>query len=267
MRNFKFTQVILFLMTILMIATPGFASLRDAYVGDLLVVAWLEDQMVKVALANDSFSRKTITIASAGWDQRRQPYFFERTIVVPARTVVIEGFRLSSNWRGEPLEVEVSAWERRAVVEVQTSEVFKPRSYVVRAQEELDVQVDLGFLLNDLGTPRLIVDEQYRGWAKGEAGPIQVKSVEGGFKRGQLRNSIEFVNPTMLLSLRAPAPRGESTVISFNLYKQQEGGHWNYYRDEVPGPTILVYSRNLQLRDNSHLSQPPSPSWDWRYNY
>lgn len=266
MRKANLTHLILIFLTILVVTTPGLAALREAYVGDVLVVAWLDDQVMKVALANDSMSRKSITLASAGRDQRWQPYFYERTVVVPARTVVVEAFRLSSNWRGEPLEIEATAWERRAVIEVQTSEIFKPKSYVVRAQEEVEVEVDLGFILEGHGPLRLTVDEYYRGWGTAESGRIQVMSVEGGFRQGRLRNSIEFVNPHMILSMRAPNPRGDSTVFTFSLYQQREGGHWNYHQDEVQGPTILVYSRNLQLRDNSHLSEPPSPSWEWRYN-
>lgn len=258
-------RVLLFVVLVgALTVTPSYANLRDAFVGDVLVVAWVEDQTVKVALANDSFSRKSITIASAERDYRWQPYFLERTIVVPARTVVIESFRLNSNWQGGPLKVELSAWERSTVLEAQTSEIFKPRSYVVRAQEELEIQVDLSFLLEGSHALQLTVDDQYRGWAGGESGSIQIKSVEGGFKRGQYRNTVEFVSPSMLLSLRSPIPRGESTVISFNLYKQRDGMGWNYYKEEVPGPTILVYNRNLQLRDNSHLAQPPT--WEWRYN-
>lgn len=253
-------------LVVLLVVTPSYANLRDAFVGDVLVVAWLEDQTIKVALANDSFSRKSITISSAELDYRWQPYFPDRTIVVPARTVVIEGFRLNSNWEGGPVKVELSAWERKAVITAQTSEVFKPSSYVVRAQEDLDIRVDLSFLLEGSNALQLTVDEHYRGWAGGESGPIQIKLVEGGFKRGQYRNTVEFISPSMQLSLRSPIPRGESTVISFNVYKQREGAGWNYYREEVTGPTILVYNRGLQLRDNSHLAQPPSPSWDWRYN-
>lgn len=266
MRKANLAHLIVILLTLLL-ATPSWAALRDAYVGDVLVVAWLEDRTVKVALANDSLSRKSITLASPGWGQPWQPYFFERTIVVPARTVVVEAFTLNSSWQGEPLEVEATAWERRAVIEVQTSEIFKPKSYVVRAQEEVEVEVDLGFLLEGPGPLRLTVDEYYRGWGNTEPGRIQVKAVEGGFKQGPLRNSIEFVNPHVILSMWAPTPRGDSTVFSFSLYQQREGGYWDYFQDEVQGPTILVYSRNLQIRDNSHLSQPPSPSWDWRYNY
>lgn len=254
------------IVVVILAATPSYANLRDAFVGDVLVVAWLEDQTVKVALANDTYSRKTITISSAERDYRWQPYFSERTIVIPAQTVVIEGFRLNSNWQGAPLKVEVSAWERRAVVAVQTPEIFRPGSFVVRAQEDLLVQVDLSFLLEGSSALRLTVDDLYRGWAAGESGPIQIKSVEGGFKRGQYGNSVQFVSPTMLLYLRSPAPRGDVTVINFSMYKQYESSNWSGYKEEVAGPTIMVYNRNLQLRDNSHLAEPPGPTWEWRYN-
>ena len=101
---------------VVLLASPAAAAMRDGWLGDMAVVAWLEDSTVKVALANGGTSRLTVTLTSEGWDQRWRPFFLDRTLVVPARTVVIEAFNLNSTWRGEPVAVKVSAWDREAVV-------------------------------------------------------------------------------------------------------------------------------------------------------
>ncbi|HHT90334.1 MAG: hypothetical protein QM451_12540 [Bacillota bacterium] len=250
--------ILLFLVT----ASPSMAALRDGYVGDVAVVAWLEGDTVKVALANESSTRKSITIASEGWDQRWRPFFLDRTVVLPARTVLIEAFTLSSTWRGEALAVKASTWDRKAVVEVQTQEIFKPGAYVVPANTEVEIRVDLGFFMADQEKPYLMVDEHFSGLRPDERGQITVRAVEGGLTYSSSRKRVERIEPYMILSMWSPRPRTEVTVLTFSLYKYGESARWNYYQDEVPGPTILVYGRNLALQDNSHLSQRPTPSWN-----
>jgi len=249
-------------LLVLVVSSPSFAQLRDGYLGDVAVVAWLDGDSVKVALANESNSRKSITIASEGWDQRWRPFFLDRTVVVPARTVLIESFNLSSTWRGEPLAVEASTWDRTTVVEVQTQEIFSPSSYVVRSGAEVNVRVDLAFFAADTQNSYLMVDDYYRGITPEDTGPIQIRRVDGGFKHSPEKRRIEKIEPYMLLSMWAPQPRGDATVFSFSVFKYSDDAYWNYYQDEVPGPTILVYGRNLSLQDNSHLYQPPTPSWN-----
>jgi hypothetical protein len=252
----------LVMFVVLVVSSPSFAALRDGYLGDVAVVTWLEGDTVKVALANESTTRKSVTISSEGWDQRWRPFFLDRTIVVPARTVLIEAFNLNSSWRGEPLSIKASTWDRTAVVEVQTQDIFRPTSYVVRSQEEVGVRVDLGFFAADRDNPYLMVDEYFRGVSAEDIGRIQVRMVEGGFKYAPDMRRIEKIEPYMMLSMFAPRPRKDATVFTFSVYKYRDDAYWNYYQDEIPGPTILVYSRNLTLQDNSHLYQSPTPAWD-----
>ncbi|HBG10620.1 MAG: hypothetical protein ACOX46_10315 [Limnochordia bacterium] len=251
------------ILVVLLLASPAAAAMRDGWVGDVAVVAWLEGEVVKVALANGGSSRVTLTLASDGWDQGWRPFFLDRTIVVPARTVVIEAFDLSSSWRGEPIAVRVSAWDREAVVAVQTSEIFSPAAYVVRAQEGVRVFVDLAFLVRDLDTAHLVVDEVYRGFGQGDVGEIAVEAVEGGFYFSPARRQVEWMDPYMILSMRAPKPQRGVTTFSFNVYKVQTDA-FSYHEEEITGPSILVYDRNLAYQDNSHLSPPPTPPWNWR---
>lgn len=92
------------ILLVVLASAPGLAALRDGYLGDVAVIAWLEGNVVKVALANESTTRKSVTIASEGWDQSWRPFFLDRTVVLPARTVLIEAFNLTSAWRGEPCQ-------------------------------------------------------------------------------------------------------------------------------------------------------------------
>lgn len=261
-RSLQFLTVTLFV--VLVVAGPAAAATRDGWLGDVAVVAWLEDETLKVALANGGSSRMTVTLASEGWDQRWRPFFLDRTIVVPARTVVIEAFNLSADWRGEPLAVRVSAWNREAVVEVQTSQVFSPNSYVVRAQEEVRVFVDLGFLSRERENTYLVVDEVYRGFSQGDVGEIAVSSVEGGYFYSPARRRVEWLDPYMVLTMLAPRPQNGVTTFSFSLYKVQDDPYQGYAEEEIAGPTILVYDRHWAYQDNSHLNPPPTPPWNWR---
>lgn len=54
------------ILVVLLLASPAAAAMRDGWVGDVAVVAWLEGEVVKVALANGGSSRVTLTLAS-GW--------------------------------------------------------------------------------------------------------------------------------------------------------------------------------------------------------
>jgi hypothetical protein len=109
-----------------------------------------------------------------------------------------------------------------------------------------------------------MVDEYFRGLGPEETGRIQVRQVEGGVRYSPDQRRVEKIDPYMLFSMWAPQPRTDVTVFSFSVYRYSDDARWNYYQDEVPGPTILVYGRNLVLQDNSHLYQPPTPSWDRR---
>lgn len=265
MRRFRFRTLLAALALVFVLASPSWAAMRDGWLGDLAVVAWLEDEQVKVALANGGASRMTVTLASEGWDQRWRPFFLDRTIVVPARTVVVEALSLQSTWRGEPLALRVSAWNREAVVEVQTDEIFSPSSYVVRSQEEVQVFVNLAFLNWERENVYLMVDEVYRGFAREDTGEIVVNTVEGGFFFSPVRRRVEWLDPYMLLSMRAPRTQRGVTTFTFSMYKVREVPYAVGYNDEeIPGPTILVYDRQLSYQDNSHLNVPPTPSWDWR---
>lgn len=251
-------------LIVLLLAGPAAADLRDGWLGDVAVVAWLEDETLKVALANGGTSRITVTLSSDGWDQRWRPFFLDRTVVVPARTVVIEAFGLSSNWRGEPVLVRASAWNREAVVEAQTSEIFSPSAYVVRSQEDVQVFVDLAFLAAERDAAALVVDDTYRGVAQGDVGEIVVATVEGGFFYSPVRRRVEWLDPYMILSMRAPRAQRSVTTFTFSVYKVHDDPYRGYVEEEIAGPTILVYDRNLAYQDNTHLNSPPTPPWNWR---
>ena len=46
------------ILLVVLASAPGLAALRDGYLGDVAVIAWLEGNVVKVALANESTTQK-----------------------------------------------------------------------------------------------------------------------------------------------------------------------------------------------------------------
>lgn len=75
MRRLSIYSFAIPMIVVLLLASPAAAALRDGWLGDVAVVAWLEEETVKVALANGGRSRVTITLSPEGWDQRWRPSF------------------------------------------------------------------------------------------------------------------------------------------------------------------------------------------------
>lgn len=240
------------LLVVLLVTVPISAAPKDAYLGDVAVVSWLEKDTVLVVLANESPNSVAVTISTNIWDSRWRPIFTERTVTVPGRSIVQEAFVLNSSWKNEPLTIRVSQRNYAITVDVQMPDIFKPSSYVVRANEEVEIDVDLALLLESQGQARLVVDEFYQAYGANGRGPIRIKSVEGGFKYVPSRNSIEYVRPWMLLTMKAPQ-LNSTGLMTFSLYKETDG--YRGYREEIQGPTILVYGRNLRFAESK---QEPS---------
>lgn len=234
------------LLVILLVTVPISAAPKDAYLGDVAVVSWLERDTVMVVLANESPNSIAVTISTNIWDSRWRPIFTERTVTVPGRSIVQEAFYLNTSWNNEPLTIRVSQRNYAITVDVQMPDVFRPTSYVVRANEQIEVEVDLSLLLGRQEQGRLTVDDFAQVYGSNSREPIKVKSVEGGFKYVPSRNSIEYVRPWMLLTMKAPQ-LNSTGVMTFSLFKETDG--YRGYREEVQGPTILVYGRNLRFSE------------------
>lgn len=242
------------LLVILLVTVPISAAPKDAYLGDVAVVSWLERDTVMVVLANESPNSIAVTISTNIWDSRWRPIFTERTVTVPGRSIVQEAFYLNTSWNNEPLTIRVSQRNYAITVDVQMPDVFRPTSYVVRANEQIEVEVDLSLLLGRQEQGRLTVDDFAQVYGSNSREPIKVKSVEGGFKYVPSRNSIEYVRPWMLLTMKAPQ-LNSTGVMTFSLFKETDG--YRGYREEVQGPTILVYGRNLRFAESTQEPSVP----------
>ena len=247
-------KIVLVVLVVVLLSVPVMAAPRDAYLGDLAVVSWLEQDTVMVAIANESSSRKSVTVSTDTWDSRWRPVFSDRTVLVPARTIIVEAFTLSSYWRGDPVSIEISEWSRSITVEAQMSDIMQPTAYVIRANDEWEVKVDLAFLMDSREPVRLVIDDFYQVAGSGSRGRIQVKKFEGGLEYFPSRNSIEFVKPYMVLSMKAPQLNNVG-VMTFSMFRVVDT--YRGYQEEIIGPTVLVYGRNLRFTDNTHITPEP----------
>jgi hypothetical protein len=110
------------------------------------------------------------------------------------------------------------------------------------------VTVDLDFLSRDSGQTRLVVDDYYQTADGFNRDRIRVESLQGGFSqvRGN-SNTIEYVRPSMVLSMKTPQVTGVTT-ITFNIRKTDGSSR----RDEVfEGPLVMVYGRNVRFAGTS----------------
>lgn len=253
-------KLFLGLLTVFLLAVPALAAPSGARFGDLAVVAWLETNEVRVALANESNSSQFVLIRAVTTDSRWRPVFAERSVSVPARSVILETLPLSLSWKNDPLFIEVGPWYQYVELEVQTTEIMNPSAYIVKSGQELDVDVDLLFLLEGPEKTRLVIDDYYQMINSITRGPIWVRSVEGGFKYFPARRSVEYVQPQLLLSMQAPQ-LNNAGILTFKLVKMVEG--FRGYRETIAGPTVLVYGRNLRFTDETADPKPPRVPTTW----
>lgn len=237
---------LIFVITLILLV-PIQVAHGNGYLGDVAAVSWLDRDAVIVVLANESSSSSVVTVSTNIWDSRWRPIFTERTITVPARSLVQEVFYLNEPLSNEPLTIRLSQRNRATTLNVQTSDLFKPTAYVVQANENISVEVDLSRFLTERENLRLMVDEYYRVNGSNTKGAVEIKKLEGGLRSGA-RNSIEFVQPLLELSMRAPQLNGVA-ILTFNMKKGQTDYGWGRGED-IQGPSILVYGRNLRFSES-----------------
>lgn len=234
---------------------------REAYLGSITAIAWLEgDNVLKVAMANESNLRSMVTLSTRVLDSRLRPVLPETryVVTVPARSIVVETVRLRPVMRGETIDVTLSEGRRSVSVPIQEGGIFKPTSYIVEANTAVEVVVDLPALLTDSRVTRIVLDDFYESSGSPSRGRIQVKSFEGGWKYIPSRNSIEYVQPELVLSMRAPQTFGLATM-TFSIRKIVDG--YRIVEEEIPGPTILVYGRNLRFTSSDSPSNGSDTGW------
>ncbi|HKM43374.1 MAG TPA: hypothetical protein VJZ70_05230, partial [Limnochordia bacterium] len=106
------------------------------------------------------------------------------------------------------------------------------------------VSVDLDTLLQDPSRTRLVVDDYYQTADGYNQDRIKIEYLVGGLSQGRGNsNTIEYVKPSMVLTMKTPQV-SMLTTMTFSIRKT-DGSSW---RDEVfQGPLVMVYGRNMRF--------------------
>lgn len=245
----KLTLILLLL--VLIVAPASAFSGRDQQLNDIVSIAWLEGDELNIALANTSNSRSYVTVSSNTLDSRGRPVFATRQVNVPARTIVVETIQPSTPGRNQPWSVRLEEGWATAYISVQTSDLLDSKDYIVPANTEWELSIDLDFLFQDSLKNKIIIDDYYETDDSYKRGLIRITSFEGGLTQVRGTNTIEYVRPRVTLSMRTPSGNG-ATTMSFQIRKTDGQQSW---RDELlASPTILVYGRNLRYAGPSSSS-------------
>lgn len=250
MRKLTFALLVVVLFSI---PALGFSP-RDSYVNDVAVIAWQDGGTLHVGIGNTSNNRTTVTISTTTVDAWGRPVFANRQVTVPGRTIFEETIRPNAPGRNQTLSfIRVSDGYRSVTIPVQNSELLRTRDFIIPANTDIELSMDLGFLFQDMGSSRLIIDEFYQA-ADGSRGPIKVAAFEGGLRYVRFSNSIEFTQPYMVLTMKAPQITG-LTTMAFSLRRTEDGYS---RRDEIiDGPVFLVYGRNYRYTSSPTPTGPP----------
>jgi len=237
------------LAALLLIGSVPAAAQWESYgtVTDVTAIAWLEGGTLSVALANSSNTRTTVTVSTNTVDSWGRPVFASRQVSIPGCTIVLETFYPGTYWRGE-LDVRVSGGFRGFKVPVQNGDIFQPDSYIVAANTQLNVRVNLDNLLDSSGQTRLVVDDYYTTQGGAQDDRIRIESIGGGLTQVRGTNTIEYVKPYMVLRMKTPNIAG-LTTLTFGMRKSE--GPSNWWQERIEGPTILVYGRNMRFLGTS----------------
>lgn len=239
------------LALLLFVAPVSAFSPRDSYLDNVATIAWLDGQNLNVGLGNTSNNRVTVTLSTTTLDAWGRPVFSNRQVNVPARTIIVETLYPSNLGRNEKWNLKVSEGYRSINVPVQVSDVMEIKNYIVEANSDVNVTVDLDILFQgSLGT-RLVIDDYYQTADGYNRGSIRISSFEGGLRHIKSSNTIEYVQPYMILNMKAPQVTG-LTMMTFSLRKTESGYGWR--EEEIAGPMIMVYGRNLRFSSISSNS-------------
>jgi len=252
----KILLVALLIVSFVSTGTDAFTPRDAVETVDGPSVAWLEDDILFVAVVNTARARERFTIEPPDRRWRSRP-FEDLRVIVPGQTVMLESLRLDSEWlrahEGELEEVIIDGGRAgRYEIPVQESiSAMGVQYFVVQSDTRFEIDIDLQSLTDDARFSRLVIDEDYRMLGSRERGSIRIGDFSGGFVYDSRRNEVRYEAPHMSLEMRAPRIR-ETDLLTFDV---------TYYdhRDRstvVKGPQILVYGTDYRFVDNA----PHSPS-------
>lgn len=239
----KFVMMALLLMVFTM-PVSAFSPRDSNLSNSVTAIAWSDGDELGVAIANTANTRTTVTISTPTLDSRGRQVFSNVRVDVPGRTIIQETFRPAAPRRNEQLIVRVAEGFRSVDIPVQMADIMNPESYIVEANTQWTVTVDLDFLLQDSGRTRLVVDDYYQTADGFNQDRIRIESLQGGLS--QMRgnsNTIEYVKPFMELRMKTPQI-SDVTIMTFGI-RRTDGSSW---RDEFfQGPIVMVYGRNMRF--------------------
>lgn len=244
--------VIIALLLLVSVMPVSAFSPRDSYLGtNLTAIAWYDGKELNVAVANASSARTTISISTPTVDSWGRQVFASQRIDLLGQSLIQQTFYPAAPRRNEKIVVEIGEGYRTVDIPVQYIDIMNPDSYIVQSNTQVNVAVDLDFLLKDSGRIRLIVDDYYQTDSGYNQDRIRISSLSGGLEqvRGN-SNTIEFAKPSMVLSMRAPQTN-DVMIMTFEVRKT-DGSSW---RDEIiQGPMVLVYGRNIRFTSSPSSS-------------
>lgn len=237
-------MIIALLLMVVAIPVSAFSPRDSNLSNSVTAIAWSDGDELSVAVANTANTRTTVTISTPTLDSRGRPVFSSLRVDVPGRTIIQGTFHPATPRRNEQLAVRVAEGFRSIDIPVQMTDIMNLESYIVEANTQWTVTVDLDFLLQDSGRTRLIVDDYYQTADGSNQDRIRIESLQGGLS--QMRgnsNTIEYVKPSMVLRMKTPQV-SDVTTMTFGI-RRTDGSSW---RDEYfQGPIIMVYGRNMRF--------------------
>jgi len=220
---------------------------------ELNAVAWLDDDVLYVAIANPSRRSERFFVDPPKDTRVRHDPFDWFSMTIPARGIMLKSTSLSPRWDprwdGELEKVLISGhdYPRETAVPVQKPVAgMKVDRYVAESRQTIEIDVDLNELMQDRTFHRLVVDREYTVIGSRERGRIDVTSFDGGFEHDRRRNEVVYRKPSMTLQMQAPR-LWDVGLLTFDLTHYDERGRSEVYE----GPMILVYGADYTFIDET----------------
>lgn len=248
--------LLVFLFVMVAVGSAAAFSPRGAYgyLDEITAVAWMNGDELNVAVGNSSNRRITVTISTGTMDMRGRPVFASRQVSVPAKTIVQETFYPNPPRRNEEIDVRVAEGFRGFLVPVQQAGVFQLDSYVVPANTQWTVTVDLDSLLDNSGRTRIVIDDYYTTADGFNQDRIRIDSMGGGPTQVRGSNTIEYVKPYLVLRMKTPNIGRGMTSMTFGLRKVDTASSW--HQERIEGPVLLVYGRDMRYTPSGSRRVP-----------
>ena len=253
-------RIVLVALLICLVAGSAYAyepwSRESLSPSDSAAVAWLEDDVLFVAITNDSGSRLRYTIEPEVPGRTAVRGFPSFTTIVPGSTVLLESARLDSESRTPRGAVELEFIritpdrQRSYTIPVKKLDsAINFDRYVLQTRERLTASLDLGLLVAERELDRIVVDDHYQILGSRDSGRIDITHLTSGLEHDRRTNTITLSKPQMTLEMSTPSMRGTGLLV-FDI-------EWYDYRNRryvIESPMALVVGTDYRFINNSQHS-------------